>query len=323
MSFVGKTKANEVFTWASEGAKRAASDYGAWIEDQSPLTMDLRMQQENMQDVIGRGTAGIIVSCINDGLSTSIDDALAAGIPVITFDSDCPSSKRLGFFGTDNLEAGRKAADLLVQAMNNGAEERRVAIVTGSAEAINLNERIQGFTDRISEQYPNVTVLAPFRCDQEEAATCSALLDGVVRDHEELNGLFVVGLWGVQGACDPCTGATCSCYAENRMPNWHTAVRSRNLKTVAFDTLPFELQLMRQGYLSALIGQKYYEWGYCTTSSMVRYITRGEPVKFSPSGYKVVVSEQDVAEMTARWTEVFTTRVNASPPDCGNVDAGL
>jgi hypothetical protein len=56
---------------------------------------------------------------------------------------------------------------------------------------------------------------------------------------------------------------------------------------------------------------------------MVRYITRGEPVKFSPSGYKVVVSEQDVAEMTARWTEVFTTRVNASPPDCGNVDAGL
>lgn len=323
IALIGKVQNNPVFKWTNAGAKRAASVLGAgWIEEDSPQDMKPGLQQQSVQDVIDRRTAGIIISCIDDSLNSSIDEAMAKGIPVITFDSDCPNSRRLGFYGTENATAGRQAADLLVQAMNGELDEKRVAIVTGSERANNLNERIQGFKERLSEGYPNITILDPFHCEDEKPDTCSGLLDGVARDHQDLDGLFVVGLWGVQAACDECNAPSCACDVETRMPNWHAAVTLRNLKTVAFDALPFELELMKKHYLSALIGQKYYEWGYCTTSRMVKYITRGEPVKFSPAGYDVVANDQDVGRMISRWSEVYNGHVSASPADCGDGDAG-
>jgi ribose transport system substrate-binding protein len=51
--------------------------------------------------------AGLLVSVADPALmQPAIDDAINAGIPVITIDSDAPKSKRLYFIGTNNMQAG-------------------------------------------------------------------------------------------------------------------------------------------------------------------------------------------------------------------------
>ena len=61
---------------------------------------------------------GIAISCgSGDPLTESIDKAVDAGIPVVTWESDAPKSKRQAFYGTDDLAAGKimgeEAAKLL------------------------------------------------------------------------------------------------------------------------------------------------------------------------------------------------------------------
>jgi ribose transport system substrate-binding protein len=51
---------------------------------------------------------GIAISTLNaDFLTETINRAVDAGIPVVTWDSDAPRSKRQAFYGVDDFESGR------------------------------------------------------------------------------------------------------------------------------------------------------------------------------------------------------------------------
>ena len=51
-------------------------------------------------------------------MGPEINKAMAAGIPVITIDSDAPDSQRLYFIGTNNLEAGRFGGEFVTAQLN-------------------------------------------------------------------------------------------------------------------------------------------------------------------------------------------------------------
>jgi len=91
----------------------------------------------------------------------------------------------------------------------------------------------------------------------------------------------------------------CQC-DDSQMPKWQTAAKDK-LKTVAYDTLPFELELVDQGYLSVLLGQKYFGWGYDTVALMYDHLTTGRDIDaFIDSGFDVVCPENS-AEMMDKW----------------------
>ncbi|HEV2471066.1 MAG TPA: substrate-binding domain-containing protein, partial [Chthonomonadales bacterium] len=88
---------------------------------------------------------GIAVSVIDaTAFAPVIDAAIDKGLPVITFDSDAPASKRLAYIGTNNYEAGKKAGEEAVKLMPNGGN--LVAFV-GNMSADNARQRYQGFVD--------------------------------------------------------------------------------------------------------------------------------------------------------------------------------
>ena len=63
--------------------------------------------------------AGILVSAADPELMRdAIDSAAAAGIPVITIDSDSPKSKRLTFIGTNNYQAGQMSGNFSAKELN-------------------------------------------------------------------------------------------------------------------------------------------------------------------------------------------------------------
>lgn len=304
MAFIPKTSNNPVFKLGNDGAQFAARalthSHGRQVnvEYLASPALDPSTEEGFIRQAIAAKKDALLVSCIDDSMTAPIDEAVDNGIPVITYDSDCPSSKRLGFYSMQSEDTGAKGADLLVSAMGTGA--KTIAILTGRAGADNLERRVAGFMDRLSTTYPEVAVATTVHCEETAESCGPAVEDQIVAQYPDLDGLFVIGLWGLSAGCT-CSdsGMSCSC-EDTQMPRWKAAARGK-LKTVAYDSLPFELALMSQGYVSALLGQKYFGWGYDTVSLMYEHLTAGRDVSgFIDSGFDVVCPN-NVTDMRTKW----------------------
>jgi len=87
-------------------------------------------------------------------LKPGIDAAVAAGIPVITIDSDAPSSHRLYFIGTNNLAAGHLGGERVVERLGG----RGNVVFFSMPGQPNLDERLQGYKD-IFALHPDIKIL--------------------------------------------------------------------------------------------------------------------------------------------------------------------
>jgi ribose transport system substrate-binding protein len=87
-------------------------------------------------------------------LKPGIDAAVAAGIPVITMDSDAPSSHRLFFIGTNNLAAGHLGGDRVVEKLGG----RGNVVFFSMPGQPNLDERLQGFKD-VFATHPDIKII--------------------------------------------------------------------------------------------------------------------------------------------------------------------
>ena len=73
------------------------------IEWLTPPTEDGQMQAQRIAQAVNEGANAILISCSDAGKVTgAINDAVARGVPVMTFDSDAAQSKRFAFYGVDD-----------------------------------------------------------------------------------------------------------------------------------------------------------------------------------------------------------------------------
>jgi ribose transport system substrate-binding protein len=143
---------------ANEGFLKAAAEYGVTAEMRGPDIFDPQSELEDFKTVVASKPAGILISVSDSAvLAPAIDSAVAAGIPVITMDSDAPESHRLYFIGTNNLEAGRLGGNRVAAVLNG---KGNVAIFTNPAQP-NLEERLKGYRD-VFAQYPGIKIVDVF-----------------------------------------------------------------------------------------------------------------------------------------------------------------
>lgn len=146
--------------WQTAGAgfAKAADEYGVTAEMRGPNTFDAQGEVNEFHQVAALKPAGILVSVANEALmAPEIDAAVAAGIPVITIDSDAPTSHRLYFIGTNNLQAGRLGGARVAAQLNG---KGNVVFFTIAGQP-NLEERLKGYKD-IFENYPGIKVVEVF-----------------------------------------------------------------------------------------------------------------------------------------------------------------
>ena len=100
-----------VFDYARIGGERAAAALGVEVIYRGPDRPDELRQKEILESFITQRVDGIAISCTNgDFLAPVIDKAIAAGIPVITWDADSPNSQRIAYYGVDDFKAGQRLA---------------------------------------------------------------------------------------------------------------------------------------------------------------------------------------------------------------------
>jgi len=146
--------------WKSAAAGFAAAglQYGVSVDTRGPAGLNAQAEVDEFRAMVARKPAGILVSVANSKLmAPEIDAAIAAGIPVITIDSDSPESKRLYFIGTNNREAGRLGGRRLASQLNG---KGNVVFFTNPGQP-NLDERLQGYKDILST-YPGIKVVDVF-----------------------------------------------------------------------------------------------------------------------------------------------------------------
>jgi ribose transport system substrate-binding protein len=240
-----------VFEYARIGAERAAGELGVEILWRGAETTDEIRQKEILESFISQRVDGIAISCLNgDLLTDAIDRAVERGIPVVTWDSDAPKSKRMAFYGVNDVEGGRALGDGLAKLLGG---KGRVALIT-SLGADNLQKRLEGARAALTN-YPGIEIVEVFDV-RDDAVRVAEVIASASQRYPDLDGWLSVGGWPVfvRNALDP--------------------VDPTRTKVVAFDTIPPAPELLRAGKVQLLVGQKYFGWGE-ESVRLLKQITEG------------------------------------------------
>jgi ribose transport system substrate-binding protein len=139
---IAKSLDNPAFQVAEQGAiDRVAELDGVELEWTAPTGADPAQMVQMIESYVQRGVDGLLVDSLGPSVCGAVDAAVAAGVPVVTWDSDCPDTNRAAYVGSDNYEGGYKSGELYAEAIGDNAGLQRIAILTGQPGAFNLQER--------------------------------------------------------------------------------------------------------------------------------------------------------------------------------------
>jgi ribose transport system substrate-binding protein len=259
-----------VFNYAKMGAERAAQEFGdVEVLWNAPASADQLKQKEILESYITQRVDGIAISALNGGfLTETINRAIDAGIPVTTWDSDAPASKRMAFYGVDDLASGRIMGEQAIALLNG---KGKVAVIS-SLGATNLQNRLNGVTEALAKA-PGIEIVEIYDI-QEDMLRCAEIIATGSRRYPDLAAWISVGGWPV--------------FTRNAL----AGVDSSKTKVISFDTISPALDLLREGKVQVLLGQKYFGWG-SESVKLLRDITQGRPPA-SPiidSGVDIVTKE--------------------------------
>ena len=104
---------------------------------------------ERVDGLVAEGARGIAICAIADpAIESRVDSLAAADIPVITFNSDLPDSRRLCFIGQDYNKGGRIAAEMMSKLISPNGQ---LLAVAGNLEFTGHRQRLDGFCTRMRE----------------------------------------------------------------------------------------------------------------------------------------------------------------------------
>jgi ribose transport system substrate-binding protein len=228
-----------VFDYARLGAEREAKKLGnVEILWRGSENADQLRQKEILESFITQGVDGIAISCLNgDFLTETIDRAVAKGIPVVTWDADAPRSRRVAFYGVDDLAAGRIMGEQAVRLLGGKGS---VAIIT-SVGAVNLQRRLEGVREVLGKS-PGLKIIEVYDI-KEDPVRCAEIIAAGTNRYPDLGAWISVGGWPV--------------FTRNALQS----VDPARTKFISFDTIPPAPELLKEGKVQVLIGQKYFGWG--------------------------------------------------------------
>jgi ribose transport system substrate-binding protein len=271
-----------VFDYARVGAERAARELGnVEILWNAPASADQLKQKEILESFITQRVDGIAISALNgDFLTETINRAVDAGIPVVTWDSDAPNSRRIAFYGVDDFASGQIMAEQAIRLLEG---KGKVAVLT-SLGATNLQRRLDGVREGL-EAAPGISIVEVYDI-KEDPVRVPEILSTASRRYPDLNAWLSVGGWPV--------------FTRNAT----AGIDSSKVKFISFDTIDPALDLLREGKVEVLLGQKYFGWG-SEPVKLLYNIKQGKmpPSPIIDSGVDIVTRE-NVDEYAEQWKKM-------------------
>ena len=216
-----------------------------------------RQQVQILEDMIQeKSYDGIVISALNAELLTpTIDAAMAANIPIVTYDSDAAESKRLIHIGTDNFAFGDMLGSLLLQHSPLGGKYTIVTVFPSP----NLAQRVEGVLHALDRS--EWTYIGPVGGVDGKGSTEESLI--VMHDlasNPNLNAIIPV----LGGPMFDFEG-------------WKEFVTTyANLTLVVGDAISTQIELLELGFVNGLVGQLPSEMGRKSVQTLVKVLNKEE-----------------------------------------------
>lgn len=288
LGVIAKSQSNPVFLAARTGAMDAARELGEKygvtikIDWRTPVSEDAQKQAEFLEQLVAAGADGVAISCSDANLLTmAINSAVGKNVPVVTFDSDAPKSKRFAYYGTDDYACGRQVASELAKAIGDSGT---IAILAGNQNAPNLQSRVRGVRDELTEHHPNITILDEFH-HPETAQDAVSKMEQVQGANPQITGWALVGGWPL--------------FTDNALDNI-----AGKAKVVSVDALRPQLAYLRNGEVEVLLAQKVYEWGYESVRLLMEKLVEGKaPPSPIVTAELVPITKANAEEYGRNWAK--------------------
>jgi ribose transport system substrate-binding protein len=256
IAMIAKSSTNPVFLAGRAGAEAAAAELSkaqgvtVRIEWLTPPSEDGAVQAQRIAQAVNEGANAILLSASDAGkVLGAVDEAVARGVPVMTFDSDVPGSKRFSFYGGDDALMGRQTMEELVKQMGG---KGRVAILAGNQNAPNLQKRVAGAREE-AKKYPGIVVVNAFNHIETPQDAAAEVLR-VQNAYPDLQGWAMIGGWAL--------------FTKALL----TDLDPKKVKIVSVDAMPAELPYVDQGLAPVLLAQPVYLWGYVSVKTIFDHV---------------------------------------------------
>src|SRR5580692_2158502 len=226
---------------AGNGFSNAAAQYKVRSDFAGPQTYDPKAERDALDQAVQKKATGILLAVTDPSLlKDSIDKAIAAGIPVITVDSDAPSSKRLFFVGTNNYQAGFTGGLRLAQELKGKGN----VVAFTMPDQSNLQDRLRGYKDALAKTPEiKITRVVDIQGDPRIAFDTATAIVGKERD--KVDGFI-------------CLEAQSGKEIAGVLNSYHVTGKV----VIAMDTDQETLDWIQKGVIAATIAQKPYTMAF-------------------------------------------------------------
>lgn len=253
--FVNHVTTNPFFVPTRYGAEDACALLGCtyqWTGSEKSIATDM---VNALNTAVSAKADGIAVSLVDlTAFNEPVEKALAAGIPVISYNADAKDNKRLCYVGQDLFLSGKALGQRIVELVGEG----EVAGFIATPGQLNIQPRLDGAKAAIKESGKKITLneIATGPTVNEELSRIQAYFTG----HKDLKGMFAVDAGSTEGVAKT--------MAANKL-------REKGVHAGGFDLLPTTLEAIKNGDLDFTIDQQPYLQGFYTVMVLFLYKLSG------------------------------------------------
>lgn len=287
IAMIAKSSQNPVFLSARTGAETSASEVSqktgveVTIDWRTPPTEDGEVQAQRIAQAVNDGADAILISCSDAAkVTAAINEAVAKDVPVMTFDSDAPNSKRFAFYGVDDIETGAMTMSELAKQTGGKA---KVGILAGNPNAPNLQKRVQGAKDE-AKKYPGIEVIDTFYHTETPQDAAQAVISAM-KANPQIDAWCMIGGWAL--------------FTKTLLKDLDPA----KVKVVSVDALPAELAYVDAGIAPVLLAQPTYDWGYVSVQKIAEKMINKKEVPVINKMKLVKVTKENLGEWARQLKE--------------------
>jgi ribose transport system substrate-binding protein len=252
ITLISGVQNNPYFSNMECGARVAGAETGATIDIQAPAQFDATLQNQVIEGAAARGPDGMVIDAVfAQEAAPIVQGVIDAGIPVGIIEEPIDVEGELFTYASDQVAMGELAARTLFEQIGG---EGKVYVIDFQAGVPSTDGRLEGLQNVLPE-YPGIEFVGSDYTG-DDSARAAQVFSGVLQRHPDLKGVWGTNLYGIQGV----------------ITALQEAGMSDQVTVMAPDTLPQEVEWLRNGEVYALVGQKPYELAYQAVYNVLAYL---------------------------------------------------
>lgn len=244
---------NPFFVSVRDGVKKEAEKEGYKLNI-ADAQNDSAKQINDVDDLIQRGVNLLIINPVDSAaISSAVEAANAANIPVITLDRSSDNGKVEALVASDNVKGGEMAAEYIISKLGEGA---KVAELEGIPGASATRERGEGF-NKIADKKLDVVAKQAADFDRTKGLTVA---ENILQGNPDIKAIFAQNDEMALGAIEVAKSS------------------GKDIIIVGFDGNEDGLKAVKEGRMAATIAQQPELMGQLSIQT-AKKVLNGEKVE--------------------------------------------